>query len=187
MNIQLDLSDLRAGRGTNGPAATVATGVIKVPPVQNGDTATPKSIEIAQLPMVRKSGPMALIFDRMDSNANGVLTRAELISYRLKPMVTEMVIPAPAMPEETLRNVARAAEALLAGQAEGDAEAQDGAEMPEIIGSGSDTASNGSDAPALPVFAPTVGPDAPGSYVPASLPESIVIAKTVDAPAPIAA
>lgn len=177
MNIQLDFSDSLSSRLLS--QSKFGTGqLIKIqnPENQRAKDQGTASIEIAQLPMTRKGGPLALVFDRMDSNANGVLTRAELISYRLKPMVTEMTIPASqAMAEESIRNAARAAEANISEQAE-NAESD---EAPKLIGQ-SDPAS-----PALPKilklpeFAPTLtGEPAAPAALPQSMPESVVMAQT---------
>jgi len=186
VNIQFDLNDSLSGRFLESGKARIGQ-VIKIPgsDAQYGRDQGGQAIEIDKLPMVRKGGPMALVFDRMDSNANGVLTRAELISYRLQPMVTEMTIPAPpTMAEDSIRDAARAAEANIAEQA-GDLET----ETPERAANTDEPATR---LPALPEFAPTVPtavanePAAPVA-LPQSMPESVVMAQTSAAPEAIPA
>lgn len=160
--------------------------------VQQAETATPvkrksQTIEVGQLPMVRKGGGTAIMFDRMDQNGNGVLTRAELISYRLAPMVTHTPAEISPMPAEAMTQVGHAAKARIADETPGaptDADTQHiefaGFKSLEAAFGISDTGT-GTPTPAQPAEpAPAPLPTA----APTSLPESVVMAQAASAAAP---
>lgn len=168
MQTHFSLSDPLSGRAlktanTDLSKTTSALQAESNAPVQRKNTA----IEIGNLPMVRKGGGTAILFDRMDSNGNGVLTRSELISYRLAPLVTETTLKASPMPEETMRQIGQAAKALL--------------DEGTHVGSKDQTTGTFKDAASGSLEAAFGISDAPST--PSSLPESVVMAQAA-APAP---
>lgn len=183
MQSQLQMSEPLAGGSVRNASSSQDVATLLTGGTGKRSGGEEPNIEIQQLPMTRKGGRTALMFDRMDANSNGVLTRAELISYRLAPLVTEH--PVPVATEESHRQGGKAAEALIFEQSEtaGDED------VPAMIGPKS-TASPDADAqiglPKAP-SAPEIKAPAPqvaaGGPKPASMPESIVVALNT-APAP---
>jgi len=183
---QMALSDVHSGRplksGTvlNERTPTSAQQAETANPVQRKS----KTIEVGQLPMVRKGGGTAIMFDRMDQNGNGVLTRAELISYRLAPMVTHTPVEISPMPAETMNQIGHAAKAKIAddtseAQTNGDAQDTDSAEFTSLEAAFG-IADTGAPAPAkAPAPAPTQT-----AATPSSLPESVVMAQAATTAAP---
>lgn len=179
MQPQFHLSDPLSGRFSKSSHDSVSES-FSAQRSESGKAVTRQSasIDIGNLPMVRKGGGTAIIFDRMDSNGNGILTRSELISYRLKPMSTETVIPVPPMPAETMKQVGEAVKAKIS------LSDQNGKQIPFLKNGTSLEEAFGVDQPdtgediALPGRIPDT------ATTPASLPESIVMAK---AAAPVAA
>jgi len=159
--------------------------------VQQAETSNPvqrksQSIEVGQLPMVRKGGGTAIMFDRMDQNGNGVLTRAELISYRLAPMVTHTPAEISPMPTEAMAQIGQAAKAKIAETADDTGTPPETGISPKNGYGSTDSSLEavfGISEPSMPEFAATPAP-ADTSPAPSSLPESVVMAQAASVAAP---